>query len=90
MLITLEQAREYLHLDPGAVDNEILAYIAALPGYIEDKTGLAENEQIDHPLITILCKYLLLRWYHGADPAVDRVCDSLIMHIGIVHEVRGY
>ncbi len=84
--MTLAQACNILHVDPGNNDDLINSLIAALPGYIEVTTGLTEEQQAQEPLVETVSGFLLTQWYfadHADDQALTRTINALLKALSV-------
>ena len=84
--MTLAQACNILHVDPGNNDDLINSLIAALPGYIEVTTGLKEANQAQEPLVETVSGFLLTQWYyadHADDMALTRTTNALLKALSV-------
>lgn len=80
MIISLEEARNVLHVDPGANDELICSLIAALPNYIEVATGMCYDQMIIEPMAITVSGFILNLWYyadHAEEAKLQRLIDSL-------------
>lgn len=82
--MTLTEACDFLHVDEGVNDDLIKSLIAALPGYIENATGLPEAAQDSEPLTKVVGGLLLQQWYysdHADDQSLTRTISALLKSI---------
>lgn len=81
MLLTLNEAQNILRVDAGLNDEFIDSLIIAIPDYIEQTTGMRQEQQVREPLAKTAAGFLLTLWYH-ADHADDiklqRTIDNLL------------
>ena len=85
-MITLADACNILHVDPGANDYLITDLIRAIPAYIETTTGLRIADQSAEPLVDVVSGFLLTQWYyadHADDQALSRVIGALLKAISV-------
>lgn len=85
-MLTMEQARQILRVDAGANDDLILALCTAIPSYLEQATGLTEEEQNQEPMIHTVSGLLLTLWYyseHSDDLKLKRCIDDLLFAISL-------
>ena len=71
MMITLDEAKNWLRVDHNEDDQIITTIINAVPVYIEAATGLTETEQEKEPLCKTAAHFLIRLWYDG-DLVTDR------------------
>lgn len=84
--MTLTEACDFLHVDEGANDELIKNLIAAIPGYIENTTGVKEEDQDKDPLTKVVGGLLLQQWYysdHADDQSLTRTINALLKSISI-------
>lgn len=87
MSVYLDDALDWLRVDPGANDGIVLALLGAAPSYIEAATGLDAEAQQGEPyadLCDTATKFLLTLWYFGESGNVNQVSgvvDSLLKSI---------
>lgn len=84
MSMTINDAYDVLHVDPGANDTLIYTLLQALPSYIEVATGLKEEDQDDEPLVNVVSGFLLTLWYysdHADGSALNRTINQLLKAI---------
>lgn len=90
--MTLEQARNVLHVDEGSNDDLILSLLDAIPSYIEVTTGLKEKDQA-LPLVDTVSGFILTQWYyadHADDQALTRTINSLLKVLTLqAREING-
>lgn len=77
MLLTLEEARDFLRVDEGDNDVIIEAILPALPPYIEVSTGINEEMQIKEPMAKQVAKLLLSLWYHAEQTDSNKLEKSI-------------
>ena len=81
MIMTLAEGLEVLHLDAGVQDALVTGLIEAIPGYIEETTGMTAEAQAAEPLAKTVAGFLLVLWYnrdHADDVKLQRVIDNLL------------
>lgn len=81
MIISLEEAREYLRLDNPDNDTIIEGLIDGATEYIEITTGIPESSLILSPLAKTTAKMLLSLWYDSTQIDTDklqRTIDNLL------------
>lgn len=82
--MTINDAYDVLHVDPGANDTLIYELLAAIPGYIEVTTGLKVEDQYNEPLVNVVSGFILTQWYysdHADDQSLTRTTDALLKAI---------
>lgn len=80
----LQAARETLRLDETYNDIIVLRLVKAIPPYIEQATGLTEEEQENEPLCAVAADFLVQLWYMPEQIDVtktQRIIDSLLTSI---------
>ena len=85
-MLTLPDAYNVLHVNPGDNDALISDLCSALPKYIETATGLKVEDQCSDPLCEVVSGFLLLQWYfadHADDQALTRTIDALLKAITV-------
>lgn len=84
--MTLYEACDVLHVDPGVNDELISSLVEALPDYIRMTTGMRVIDQPSEPLCQVVSGFLLTQWYyadHADDQALTRTIDALLKAITI-------
>lgn len=82
--MTINQACNILHIEPGDNDTLINSLLEALPEYIRVTTGMDYSEQFDEPLVPVVSGFLLTQWYyadHADDQALTRTINALLKAI---------
>lgn len=80
-MMTLTEALNVLHVDPGVNDELIQGLINTMPDYIEQTTGMSIDQQYSEPLVKTCCNFLLILWYHADhsdDMKLQRTIDNLL------------
>lgn len=77
MLITTEEARNWLRLDNSDNDEVIAGLIQSAEEYIEITTGMSTSEQTGSPLAKTACKFLLSLWYDPEQADSDKLQRSI-------------
>lgn len=80
----MQAARNVLRLDGTLNDEILLRLVRALPSYIEQATGLTEEEQADEPQCRVAEDFIIQLWYMPEQIDVDntrRIIDSLLSSI---------
>ena len=77
MLITTEEARNWLRLDNSDNDEVITGLIQSAEEYIEITTGMSTTMQEQSPLAKTACKFLLSLWYDPEQADSDRLQRSI-------------
>ena len=77
MLITIEEARDWLRLDNSDNDEVITGLIQSAEEYIEITTGMSTTMQEQSPLAKTACKFLLSLWYDPEQADSDRLQRSI-------------
>lgn len=80
--MTLEEAKLVLRIDTDFTDNQVQMLLDAVPGYIEDCTGLKPADQETEPLCKVLTQYLLIMWYEH-DNYYEKTIESLLKTLKI-------
>ena len=85
-MLTMDQARQILRVDAGANDDLIQALVTAIPSYLEQATGLLEEDQDTEPMVYTVSGLILQLWYfseHSDDQKLRRCIDSLLFAISL-------
>lgn len=77
MLITIEEARNWLRLDNSDNDVNIEGLIESAEEYIEITTGMSTTLQEQSPLAKTACKFLLSLWYDPEMADSDKLQRSI-------------
>ena len=77
MLITIEEARNWLRLDNSDNDDVIDGLITSAEEYITLTTGMSIEAQVASPLAKTACKFLLSLWYDPEQADSDRLQRSI-------------
>lgn len=77
MLITTEEARNWLRLDNSDNDEVITGLIQSAEEYIEITTGMSTVAQELSPLAKTACKFLLSLWYDPEQADSDKIQRSI-------------
>lgn len=77
MLLTTEEARDWLRLDNSDNDEIIAGLIASAEEYITIATGKTAEEQAQSPLAKTACKFLLSLWYDPEQADSDKLQRSI-------------
>jgi hypothetical protein len=80
-MLSIDQACNILHIDPGNNDELVAGLLAAIPGYIEVTTGMSIIDQECEPLCHTVSGFLLTLWYysdHADDTKLQRTIDSIL------------
>lgn len=77
MLITTEEARNWLRLDNSDNDEVITGIIQSAEEYITLTTGMSAAEQTASPLAKTACKFLLSLWYDPEQADSDKLARSI-------------
>lgn len=81
----IEGAMRTLRLDQDPETEQIInELLAAVPGYIENTTGMSIEEQKNCPLCNTVTGFLLRLWYypeHADSEKLQKVADSLLKTI---------
>lgn len=89
--MTLEEARNVLHVNEGDNDELIRTLVFALPDYIETTTGLAAGYQSLEPMVETVSGLILTQWYyadHADDQSLTRTINALLKAITL--RARAY
>lgn len=78
MIITLEEAKLKLRVDFDNDDGLIQNLIDTVPEYLENKTGKRWETEPINPLVKTLANFLLITWYDGSTPQLDKTIDNII------------
>lgn len=79
--MTVEQAKNVLHVDGNDNDALITGLVSTLPDYIELTTGLKAEDQANEPLVETVSGFLLVLWYysdHTDDIKLNRTIANLL------------
>ena len=77
MLITTQEAREWLRLDNSDNDVNIEGLIESAEEYITLTTGMSADMQELSPLAKTACKFLLSLWYDPEQADSDKLQRSI-------------
>lgn len=77
MLITVEEAREWLRLDNSDNDVNISGLIESAEEYITLTTGMSADMQELSSLAKTACKFLLSLWYDPEQADSDKLQRSI-------------
>lgn len=77
MLITIEEARDWLRLDNSDNDDVINGLITSAEEYITLTTGMSIEAQVASPLAKTVCKFLLSLWYDPEQTDSDKLQRSI-------------
>lgn len=77
MLITIEEARDWLRLDNSDNDVNIEGLIESAEEYITLTTGMSVEAQLTSPLAKTACKFLLSQWYDPEQADSDKLQRSI-------------
>lgn len=77
MLITIEEARDWLRLDNSDNDVNIEGLIESAEEYITLTTGMSVEAQLTSPLAKTACKFLLSLWYDPEQADSDKLQRSI-------------
>lgn len=77
MLITIEEARDWLRLDSSDNDVNIEGLIESAEEYITLTTGMSVEAQVTSPLAKTACKFLLSLWYDPEQADSDKLQRSI-------------
>lgn len=77
MLITTEEARDWLRLDNSDNDAVITGLITSAEEYITLTTGMSAEAQERSPLAKTACKFLLSLWYDPQTADSDKLQRSI-------------
>lgn len=77
MLITIEEARNWLRLDNSDNDVNIEGLIESAEEYITLTTGMSVEAQVTSPLAKTACKFLLSLWYDPEQADSDKLQRSI-------------
>lgn len=81
MLMTTDEAREWLRLDNTDNDNLIAGLVTSAEEYITLTTGMSAEAQENSPLAKTACKFLLSLWYdpeQSDSEKLQRSIDNLL------------
>lgn len=87
MIITVDQAKEWLRVDGTDNDAIIESLINATTEYIEVATGLTETEQTKSKLAITVAKFLLTLWYNpeqAESEKLQRTIDNLLKSLNAI------
>lgn len=89
-MITLAEAKDFLHIDQDLTDNDILiqSLLDSIPNYIEVQTGLTAEDQENEPMAKTATGFILHLWYFAEkaeEPKLTRVINSLLKCITLKH-----
>lgn len=77
MLITTQEARDWLRLDNSDNDVNIEGLIESAEEYITLTTGMSADMQELSPLAKTACKFLLSLWYDPEQADSDKLQRSI-------------
>lgn len=77
MLITTQEARDWLRLDNSDNDVNIEGLIESAEEYITLTTGMSADMQELSPLAKTACKFLLSLWYDPEQTDSDKLQRSI-------------
>lgn len=77
MIITTEEARDWLRLDNSDNDVNIYGLIESAEEYITLTTGMSVEAQAQSPLAKTACKFLLSLWYDPEQTDSDKLQRSI-------------
>lgn len=77
MLITTQEARDWLRLDNSDNDVNIEGLIESAEEYITLTTGMSADAQENSPLAQTACKFLLTLWYDPEQTDSDKLQRSI-------------
>lgn len=77
MLITTQEARDWLRLDNSDNDVNIEGLIESAEEYITLTTGMSADMQELSPLAKTACKFLLTLWYDPEQADSDKLQRSI-------------
>lgn len=83
-MVTLKDAMDAIHLDEGLNDEVVKTLFDAIPGYIEEQTGMSAEQQKSEPLITPATYLILGMWYDwNYDQNAVKALNSLLKAISL-------
>ncbi len=77
LIITPQEARDWLRLDNSDNDVNILGLIESAEEYITLTTGMSTEAQEQSPLAKTACKFLLSLWYDPEQADSDKLQRSI-------------
>ena len=92
MVLSLEEAREFLRIDGDDNDIIILPLLEAIPGYIEVTTGMTPEQQDTEPLAKTASKFILKLWYNAEQTdseKLQRTIDGLLKALTVMARTTG-
>lgn len=77
MLLTIQEARDWLRIDGVENDGIITPLINAASEYITLSTGLTEEQQTASPTAKTAAKFLLSLWYDPGQSDAEKLQRSI-------------
>lgn len=85
MILTVQEAKDFLRIDGNDNDEIIIDLIKAIPEYLKKTVGKSfEEETIINPLVKTVAKFILQLWYNPQDKDTERLkgtIDGLLIAI---------
>lgn len=83
-MVSFDDALNALRIDKGDNDEVLMSLFNAIPGYIEEQTGMSAEQQESEPLVTPATYLILGMWYDwNYDQNAVKALNSLLKAISL-------